>query len=81
MKQKRELHNEDGSKEISIMLDPANTLQHIWNEVEFTVSKIQWKRICDASAGYFGYWFTEKGAKIFFSVPGKVGRCATPGRE
>ena len=65
--ERRTITNESG-KQITLMIDPENTLQHIWNEVEWTISPSQWKRICAAGGGDTT-WRTERGAVIEFHCP------------
>ena len=76
-KEKRTITNESG-KQISIMIDPAQTNQHIWNSVEWTVTDSQWKRIVAESDNTF--WTTEKGAVITFTCHPYAADCKYPGR-
>ena len=67
-RQKRTITNESG-KQITMMIDPADTNQHIYSRVEWNVSESQWKRICRASDGNNTTWRTERGAVIEFHCP------------
>jgi hypothetical protein len=62
--EKRTITNESG-KSITIMIDPANTNQHIHNEVEWTLTEAQRKRIRRESDNTA--WRTERGAVIRFA--------------
>ena len=64
-KQKRTITNESG-KRITMMIDPEDTIQHIWNEVEWTISPAQWRRLVRESDGDTT-WRTERGATIRFT--------------
>ena len=63
-RQKRTITNESG-KSINMMIDPENTNQHIYNEVEWTLSEAQWRRLVRESDNT--PWRTERGAVIRFS--------------
>ena len=77
--EKRTIMNESG-KQITMMIDPADTNQHIHNEVEWTLTKSQWKRICRESDGN-NTWRTERGAVIRFTCAPHAACCKYPGRK
>ena len=71
-KQKRTITSERG-KRITMMIDPEDTNQHIYSEVEWTISPAQWRRLVRASDDNTT-WRTERGAVIKFHCPaGKPG--------
>lgn len=76
--EKRTITNESG-KQITMMIDPANTNQHIYNQVEWTLTESQWKRISRESDNTA--WSTEKGATIRFTCPPHAAGCKYPGRS
>ena len=78
MKQSRTITNESG-KTIKLMIDPATTLQHIHNEVEWYVSESQWKRLVRESNNTL--WRTEKGAIVKFTCFPHAADCKYPGRK
>ena len=71
--QKRTITNESG-KSITLMIDPENTIQHIWNKVEWTISPSQWRRLVRAAGGGNTTWRTERGAVIEFHCPAQKKR-------
>lgn len=75
--EKRTITNESG-KSITMMIDPANTIRHMYNNVEWTVSESQWKRIVRESDNTS--WRTEKGAVIGFTCHPHAAYCKYPGR-
>jgi hypothetical protein len=75
---KRTITNESG-KSITMMIDPANTNRHIHNEVEWTLTEAQWKRICRESDNTA--WRDERGATIRFACPPHAAGCKYPGRS
>lgn len=76
-KQKRTITNENG-KSITMMIDPENTLQHIWNEVEWTLTEAQWRRLVRESDNTA--WSTERGATIAWTCHPHAANCKYPGR-
>ncbi len=46
----------------TIMIDPANTTQHIYSAVEWTITASQWRRLVRESDDTA--WSTERGAII-----------------
>lgn len=76
-KEKRTITNESG-KEITLMIDPENTNQHIWHTVEWTVTKSQWKRIVAESD--CTHWTTEEDAVVKFTCHPFAAECEYPGR-
>lgn len=77
-KEKRTITNASG-KSLAMMIDPASTNQRIYNEVEWTLTGSQWKRICRESDNTA--WHTERGATIRFSCPPHAAGCKYPGRS
>lgn len=75
--EKRTITNESG-KTLTMMIDPANTIQHIYGEVEWTVSESQWKRLVKESDNTA--WSDERGAFIRFTCLPYAGGCRYPGR-
>lgn len=75
---KRTITNESG-KTLTMMIDPANTIQLLYGEVEWTVSESQWKRICRESDNTA--WSDECGAVIRFTCLPYAGGCRYPGRN
>lgn len=76
--EKRTITNESG-KSITLLIDPADTNQHIYNKVEWTLSESQWKRIVRESDNTS--WSTEKGATILFTCAPHAAGCKYPGRN
>lgn len=76
--EKRTITNESG-KTITMMIDPANTNQHIYNSVEWMISPKQWKRIVGESDNTS--WKTEIGATIKFTCHPFAADCKYPGRK
>ena len=77
MKQKRTITNENG-KSITMMIDPENTNQHIYNEVEWTLSESQWRRLVRESDNTA--WQDERGAVIRFTCLPHAANSKYPGR-
>lgn len=77
-KEKRTITNESG-KSITIMIDPANTTQHIYSAVEWTITASQWQRIVRESDNTA--WSTERGATIEWTCYPYVHACKFPGRK
>lgn len=75
--EKRTITNATG-KSITIMIDPANTIQHIHSEVEWVLTESQWKRIRRESDNTA--WRTERGAVIRFTCIPYAAECKYPGR-
>lgn len=75
--EKRTITNESG-KSITMKIDTANTNQHMYNEVEWTLTESQWKRIVRESDDTA--WSTESGATILFTCSPHAADCKYPGR-
>jgi hypothetical protein len=59
--------------------------QHGTKNLELHLSQSQWRRVKNASAGYFGHWFLSCGTIAEFTVCDRqyciAYRCAYPGRN
>ncbi len=77
-REKRTITNESGN-EIKIMIDPANTIQHIYSEVEWKITPSQWRRIVRESDDTA--WSTERGATIAWTCYPYAAGCKYPGRK
>ncbi len=76
--EKRTITNESG-KSITIMIDPANTIQHIHSAVEWTITASQWRRLVRESDNTA--WSTERGATIAWTCYPYAAGCKYPGRK
>ena len=77
-KEKRTITNGSG-KTITMMIAPEDTIQHIYSEVHWSITKPQWKRIVRESDNTA--WTTEKGATIRFTCHPHAADCRYPGRS
>jgi hypothetical protein len=75
--EKRTITNESG-KQITLMIDPSNTNMHIHNEVEWTLTEAQWRRLVRESDNTA--WRTERGATIAWTCYPYSAGCKHPGR-
>jgi len=78
MREQRTITNESG-KTIIIMIDPDNTLQHIYSAVEWTITPAQWRRLVRESDNTA--WRTERGATISWTCHPHASDCRYPGRS
>ncbi len=78
MRERRKITNESG-KEITILIAPADTIQHIWHTVEWTITPSQWRRIVRESDNTA--WSTERGATIAWTCYPYAAGCKYPGRK
>ena len=82
MKEKRTITNEYG-KSITIMIDPKDTGPHNYdgneNEVEWTISPSQWRRLVRESDST--QWRDEQGAYILWWCDPYAAGCRYPGRK
>ena len=77
-KEKRTITNKAG-KEITIMIDPADTIQHIYSGVEWIITPAQWRRLVRESDNTA--WSTERGTTIVWTCYPYASRCKHPGRK
>jgi len=75
--EKRTITNESG-KQITLMIDPENTIQHISSAVEWTITPAQWRRLVRESDNTA--WRTERGATIAWTCHPHAAACRYPGR-
>lgn len=75
--EKRRITNDNG-KTLTMMIDPENTNQYIYGEVEWTLSDSQWKRLVKESDNTA--WRDERGAFIRFTCHPYAADCRYPGR-
>ena len=69
--ERRTITNESG-KQITMLINPENTIQHIYSAVEWTISPSQWRRLVRESDNTT--WRTERGAVIEFHCPAQKKR-------
>lgn len=62
--ERRTITNESG-KQITMLINPENTIQHIYSKVEWNISPSQWRRLVRESNGNMT-WRTERGTVIEF---------------
>ena len=78
MRERRKITNGSG-KSLSMMIDPTNTIQHIYSAVEWTITPAQWRRLVRESDNTA--WRTERGATIRFTCHPHAADCKYPGRS
>ena len=61
------------------MIDPKDTCQHIYCEVEWTITASQWRRLVRESDNT--PWRTERGAIIAWTCYPYAAGCKHPGRK
>ena len=77
--EKRTITNKSG-KAITIMIDPADTIQHIPGLAEeWTITASQWRRLVRESDNT--PWSTERGATIAWTCYPYAAGCKHPGRK
>jgi len=78
MREQRKITNGSG-KTITIMIDPNNTIQHIYCGVEWAITPAQWRRLVRESDNTA--WRTERGATIAWTCYPFAAGCRYPGRS